>query len=205
MGTPPALTKDGYEEQFGINYLAHALLVKLLLPALRQSSLTAGDGRVILLTSLGYKIPVPGGIAFDTLKTRQEDLGMLPQWRRYGQSKLAMILFANALDKREPTITARAIHPGISFTGLVTTLPKFDYWFVKLTTLGQTISPEQASWNTLWAVSTDKSNLQTKNAGEIFIPVGVIDPPTKSARDEQLANKLWDWTDQALAPYYASG
>lgn len=55
MANPPALTKDGYELQFGVNYLAHALLVKLFLPLLLETAKRPGaDVRVVMLTSVAY-------------------------------------------------------------------------------------------------------------------------------------------------------
>ena len=47
MFTPPSVTNDGYEIQFGINHMSHALLIKLLLPLLLQSP----DPRIVLFTS----------------------------------------------------------------------------------------------------------------------------------------------------------
>ncbi|KAJ7030820.1 hypothetical protein C8F04DRAFT_1365378 [Mycena alexandri] len=38
MNVPPALTKDGYEVYFGLNHLAHALFIKLLLPTLLRTA-----------------------------------------------------------------------------------------------------------------------------------------------------------------------
>lgn len=54
MATGPALTEDGYENQVGINHVAHALLVKLLLPILHKTANKTGDIRILFLTSLGF-------------------------------------------------------------------------------------------------------------------------------------------------------
>lgn len=63
MALPPGLTKDGYELQFGTNPVGHALLVQLFLPVLGR----AEGGRVITLTSTGFKLAPSDGIQFDTL------------------------------------------------------------------------------------------------------------------------------------------
>ena len=54
MATEAALTKEGYENQFGINHVAHALLVKLLLPTILKTGEQTGDARILFLTSLGF-------------------------------------------------------------------------------------------------------------------------------------------------------
>lgn len=53
MASPPGLTKDGYEIQFGTNFLGHALLAKLLLPMLQRTATNDpyADVRVVTLSS----------------------------------------------------------------------------------------------------------------------------------------------------------
>lgn len=65
MAVPPALTKDGYEIQFGTNHLGHALIIKKLLPSLLR---TLG-ARIVNLTSLGFILHPKGGILFEKSKT----------------------------------------------------------------------------------------------------------------------------------------
>ncbi|KAL4974914.1 hypothetical protein BDW66DRAFT_152377 [Aspergillus desertorum] len=38
MATPPGLTRDGYEVQFGTNHLGHALLIRKLPPVLKSTA-----------------------------------------------------------------------------------------------------------------------------------------------------------------------
>ncbi|KAE8441068.1 hypothetical protein EG329_005897 [Mollisiaceae sp. DMI_Dod_QoI] len=73
MAIPPNTSKDGYEIQFAINHLAHALLIKLCLPALQKSAQEKGDARIVLVTSLAFKNPPIGGIVFKDLKSSMED------------------------------------------------------------------------------------------------------------------------------------
>jgi NAD(P)-dependent dehydrogenase (short-subunit alcohol dehydrogenase family) len=88
MAAPPGLTVDGYELQFGTNYLGHALFAKLLLPTMRETaSKPEADVRILMITSHGHTYAPKEGVLFDTLRTDGDSLG---PYGRYGQSKLAM-------------------------------------------------------------------------------------------------------------------
>ena len=76
MGGPPGLTKDGYEFQFGINFLSHALFSKLFTPLLQATAKVHGEARIVNLSSAGYAMhTIP--LIFNDLKTTQENIGML--------------------------------------------------------------------------------------------------------------------------------
>jgi NAD(P)-dependent dehydrogenase (short-subunit alcohol dehydrogenase family) len=112
MATSPQLTLDGYEYQFGINHVAHALLIKLLLPTLQATA----SSRIISLTSLAYMFTFPAGIDFSDAgitTTMDEGMGPMARWLRYGQSKLASVIYAAALARRYPEIICVAIDPGM--------------------------------------------------------------------------------------------
>jgi NAD(P)-dependent dehydrogenase (short-subunit alcohol dehydrogenase family) len=91
MAAPPGLRKDGYELQFGTNYIGHALLAKLVLSTLeKKAKLSDADVRIIMLSSHGHMYaPKPEGIRFDTVQTKADEIGA---YGRYGQSNLAIIL-----------------------------------------------------------------------------------------------------------------
>ena len=86
-------TTDGFEMQFGTNYLGHFALTARLLPLLRQASAP----RVVSLSSLAHRT---GMIDFSDL---QGERFYLP-WKAYGQSKLAMLLFALYAMYTKPTL-----------------------------------------------------------------------------------------------------
>jgi NAD(P)-dependent dehydrogenase (short-subunit alcohol dehydrogenase family) len=71
----PGTTADGFEVHFGINYLGHALLVRLLVPLLletaeRQLEAEAeADVRIVIVSSEGHVFASEGGVAFDVVKT----------------------------------------------------------------------------------------------------------------------------------------
>ncbi|WP_129139358.1 oxidoreductase [Modicisalibacter coralii] len=104
-------TRDGFERQLGVNYLGHFLLTSLLLPLL----LAAPAPRVVQLSSLAHR---GGRIDFDDLHGE----GRYDPWRAYRQSKLAMLLFSQALqrhsDARGWGLLSVAAHPGLSRTAL---------------------------------------------------------------------------------------
>lgn len=78
MCLPPGLTSDGYEIQFGTNFLGHALLIKELLPLLQR----AHETRVVMLSSLGFQLG--SGIDFQTIRTGQSGW-VAAKWLRYGR------------------------------------------------------------------------------------------------------------------------
>tara|TARA_R110002072_G_scaffold214404_2_gene371578 strand:- start:33596 stop:34516 length:921 start_codon:yes stop_codon:yes gene_type:complete len=116
MMPPLTTTKDGFESQFGVNYLAHFHLTNLLFPLLKITP----NARVVTLSSLAHKT---GKISFDNLNAEKG----YDKWSVYAQSKLACMIFAYELQRRLDSagINAMALsaHPGFSATNLGAFLP----------------------------------------------------------------------------------
>ncbi|KAM0708189.1 hypothetical protein Q7P35_004839 [Cladosporium inversicolor] len=203
MALPPGLTEDGYEVQFGTNHLGHAALLRLLLPVMEATAQQGNDVRVIWNTSLGYR--GASGIDFATLKTPQACLSpvyVMSDWFRYGQSKLANLLYAREIAARYPSITSVAIHPGVSETGLVTGLGAFNRWFVWATTLRIKVPIEECAWNQQWAAVAPKGEGEREVvSGTFYEPVGVKGGLTKAGGDDGLAKELWEWTQKELEAF----
>jgi len=113
MGSPTRrLTADGFEEQFGVNYLGHFALTLRLIPRL----LEAGQARVVSVSSLAHR---SGRIDFDDLQSERSYQPM----RAYAQSKLAMLIFARELQRRATErgwpLLSIAAHPGWAATQIV--------------------------------------------------------------------------------------
>ena len=196
MAVPAGLTEDGYEIQFGTNHLGHALLIKLLLPALMAVQ-PGTDIRIIILTSLGFRFHPKNGIVFKELRTPQE--GIFGSWIRYGQSKLANILYAAELARRYPDILSVSIHPGVVPTGLLGNLGLANRMLVYATNIGRMLKPAEGAYNQLWAATSDRSKIVN---GAFYEPVGVLSSKLDAtSRSEMLAAELWDWTEQALEGY----
>jgi NAD(P)-dependent dehydrogenase (short-subunit alcohol dehydrogenase family) len=193
----PGQTRDGYEIQFGTNHLGHALLTLKLLPLLQKAVSEKGDARIVSLTSFGYN--AASGISFDALKTKSgRDWTGMGRWIRYGESKLANILYAKELARRYPGITSVTVHPGVSATALVENMGFLDRLTTKALGIveGGVLSPEQGSLNQLWAATASKDIIMN---GALFDPVGVkVKRLSKAAKDERLAQILWEWTDKEL-------
>jgi NAD(P)-dependent dehydrogenase (short-subunit alcohol dehydrogenase family) len=105
-------TADGFELQFGTNHLSHFALTAQLLPALTQ-----GRGpRVVNLSSLAHRFGA--SIHFDDLNWQHG----YKAFAAYGQSKLAMLMFAIELQRRSDTqgwgLLSLAAHPGMAATDL---------------------------------------------------------------------------------------
>ena len=167
MGISAGTTQDGYENQFGINQLAHALFIKNLLPTLQRTADSHGDARIIFLASLAFRMPPTGGIVFLQLRSPQ-NITILGRWLRYGQSKLANVVYAAELAKRYPDIATLAIHPGIIWTDMVKGLGLFDRLFIWMATLGQLISSHEGAYNSVWAATAETKTIKS---GSFYEPV----------------------------------
>ncbi|EME45848.1 hypothetical protein DOTSEDRAFT_171502 [Dothistroma septosporum NZE10] len=203
MSKPPGVTKQGYELQFGTNHMGHALLVQLLTPLLQATAKESGDARIVWDTSLAYSLHPPGGTQFSSLKTPQNNLGRIfSPWVRYAQSKLANLLYAREYAKHHPEITSVSIHPGVSATGLVEGLSTFYKVFVYITSWWMMVPPETCAWNQQWAATAPlgKGGRQVESGG-YYEPVGFKGGLTRSAGDDGLAAKLWEWTEAELEKY----
>src|ERR1700736_768435 len=119
--TPPErdTTVDGFELQFGSNHLGHFALTAHLLPLLRA----ANGARVVSLSSLAAR--QSGKIHFDDPQFEKSYAAM----SAYGQSKLAVLMFARELDKRSRAagwgIVSNAAHPGLTKTNLQVSGPSY--------------------------------------------------------------------------------
>ncbi|KAL2801829.1 hypothetical protein BJX63DRAFT_441780 [Aspergillus granulosus] len=197
MAVPPGVTKDGYEIQFGTNYLGHAFLVHCLLPLLVETAqLPGSDVRVVLLSSVAHHYAPRNGIIFSDLKTSSRKIGTVA---RYGQSKLAIILYGQELAKRYPMLKVAIVHPGQVKTNLGNTASSSSFimhilW--KLTTVVIGVDPEIGVLNQLWAATAD-----IVQSGEYYEPIGVIDKGSKHTRQSELAVNLWNWTMQEFTTY----
>ena len=112
MALPELEQVNGIEKQFVVNHLGHFILTTRLLPQVEA----APEGRIVMVSSIGYKNAPKAGIEFDNLSW---DRGYKP-FTAYGQTKLANALFAFELARMYAgtSVSANAIHPGLVATNL---------------------------------------------------------------------------------------
>ncbi|SIN98059.1 NADP-dependent 3-hydroxy acid dehydrogenase YdfG [Parasphingorhabdus marina DSM 22363] len=187
MMPPYELTEDGFESQFGVNHLGTFALTALLLPKLQQRK----KARIVITSSLAHR---SGRIDFNDINAEKRYNAM----QRYAMSKLANILHAGELDRRlraqGSTVSAICCHPGVADTELARHLPFFAQAIMPLARLFLSTSAEGA-WSTL-AAAAGKGAVGGKYYGPANFG-GWTGPATEAsrsfrARDEELAEKLWD-------------
>lgn len=119
MAIPRRETADGFEMQLGTNHLGHFALTGLLLPLLEHTP----RSRIVNVASQAHR---SGKMSWNDLQGTRS----YSKWARYGQSKLANLLFTYELARR---LTAKGSHvqvsvghPGYSDTNLQFVGPQME-------------------------------------------------------------------------------
>ncbi len=203
--TPPTrqTTSDGFELQFGTNYLGHFALTARLLPLLLKGSAP----RVVNLSSLAHR---GGAIHFDDL---QWERAYRP-WASYGQSKLAMLMFAFELQRRSDAagwgLMSNAAHPGYARTELIANGPGTDRWLFKLTGFLRPFVSQTAAEGalpTLFAATAAEARGGAYYGPDWFYELKGAPRLAKvmpQARDEIASAKLWTVSESLTGARFPS-
>jgi NAD(P)-dependent dehydrogenase (short-subunit alcohol dehydrogenase family) len=183
MIPPPSKSEDGFELQFGVNFIGHFALTGHLFNLLESTT----GSRVVTLSSIAHRGAV---IDFDNFRLEKS----YNNWREYGQSKLADLIFALEFDKKLRNngynIMSLAAHPGFSKTDLQKYMDKNMLDSLELMTAKEGAQPTLAAC------------LQPEaKGGQYWGPDGPNEQKGKPALakidsvalDEKLNAKLWDW------------
>lgn len=182
-----AVSEDGFELTFQVNYLAPFLLTSLLLP--RLTSNPAG-ARVINTGSNAYK---GARLDLDDLDGGRRGRS---QRQAYGESKLATILFTSELARRTKGtgVTTAAFHPGLIVTDVGRDSPFFHHamnsWFGRLVFADPGAGAKPLLH--LATASPDSCN------GLYFSRLKQETPGNPQARDPEMARRLWDRTAELI-------
>jgi len=186
MALPKLNLQHGYELQFFTNHIGHFLLVTSLLDRL------ADDGRVVMVSSSAHHNTPKSGIQFDNLDGKR---GYSP-WANYGQSKLANVLFANALAKRfrGTAKTANSLHPGVIHTNLARSMNPIARVALSIgAPLVLKSTAEGAATQTYLAVHPAVAGV----SGKYFADCN--ESHTSShGRDDAMADKLWETSERIV-------
>ena len=112
------------------------------------------------------------------------------QWKQYGYSNRARILFAKELCARHPEITAVSVHPGVVKTEIGRNMPLF----MKCISMPFSCllkSPEQGAATSVHCATENMS----KNRGDYFVDSKVSDLKEEWVKPE-VQKKLWDVTEK---------
>lgn len=199
---PPSLSNSGYELQFGTNHMGHALFTQLLMPTLLRTKAAdpAADVRIVIVASEGHKFAPKGGIQFDNVKTEMPNNMSMG---RYGQSKLANILFGKELAALYPQVKTMSVHPGTIDTPILRSgAQNHPYLAALAKPLMKLIAdtPETGAKGQLWACVSDGVT-----SGGYYEPIGKVGTQTAAAKDGKLQKDLWDWTNRELTEHGAPG
>ncbi|CAM1509652.1 Fc.00g033910.m01.CDS01 [Cosmosporella sp. VM-42] len=200
--TAPALTEEGYESQFGINYLGHALLTQILMPKLLKTAGQGRDVRIMVTSSMAaYFDPPSTGLVLDQMKAASP---LASPYQRYAHSKLANILFARKLSQVYPAVQCISYNPGQVKTDLFKKATGINKWFMMF--IGMPfmwltgVSPEKGAENGLWVASS--KNVRN---GAYYEPVGMLEERKTNLTNQELMDELWEWTDKELTEHGVPG
>lgn len=187
MIPPASKTEDGYEIQWGVNFVGHFALTGHLYNLLEATQ----GSRVVTLSSNAHRGAV---IDFDNFRLEKE----YNNWREYGQSKLADLIFALEFEKRlrknDKQLISLASHPGYTETDLQKYMDKDMLASLTLMTAKDGAQP------TITACLSEDAK-----GGQYWGPDGYDEQRGKPglakihtvALNETLNAKLWDWAMKA--------
>jgi NAD(P)-dependent dehydrogenase (short-subunit alcohol dehydrogenase family) len=160
-----------------VNYIAPFLLTLALLPWLKKSS----DPRVVTVSSIAHQ---SGLIDFDNLNSERH----FDAYQAYANSKLADMLFAGELARRETWLSSNSLHPGVIDT--------------KLLHAGFSMTGASVVDGARTPVYLATSPAVRGVSGKYFDQCRAV-PASPLLADRQLGSALWRWTENAVRPYLA--
>ena len=180
------LTSDGIEQTWAVNHLAPFLLTTLLLDRLKASA----PARIITTTSDAHKGKL---IPFDDINAERSYKGR--GFTRYGESKLANILFTVELARRlqGTGVNAYCFHPGLVATGfnrnngaMMSTAMLLIAPFSK--------TPKKAARTLVWLA--DSPDVSKQSGG--YYENRAIAVTSKPAQDPVVARRLWELSERQV-------
>jgi len=193
FGAERQLTSDGHEQTFQLNYLAPALLTRLLLDRLIESEATVVNTSSVANRLFG-RLDLAGLDDLDGARSYSPT-------RAYGDAKLAQILFTKELARRYGArgLSAAAFHPGVISTNFSNS-PDGAMRLLYATPIGRRLlnTPAEGADTLFWLAESQPGIDWT--SGGYFVKRKPA-RANRRANDPALARALWERTDALLAPH----
>lgn len=181
-------TADGFETTFGVNHLGPFLLTMLLLDRVRESA----PARIVNVSSTAHQ-SARNGLDFDDLQSTKGYAGMAV----YGRSKLANIYFTTELARRlsGTGVTVNSLHPGTIRSGFGGDgdAGGFFGWGIKVARPFMA-GPAKGAETSVYLASAPEVEGVT---GQFFAKCRPK-TPSKAARDDAAAARLWELSEQMV-------
>jgi NAD(P)-dependent dehydrogenase (short-subunit alcohol dehydrogenase family) len=182
--TKRRLSADGFEMMWAVNHLAPFLLTTLLLDRLRADA----PARIITTSSVAHR---RAQIPFDDFEAARH-FGIM---RRYGETKLANILFTRELARRlqGTGVTANCFHPGF----VATNFARNNGGIAALTmTLLRPVarSSEKGAETLVWLADAPEV---AGISGGYFVDRRQ-QAPSPAAQDDAAARRLWEASERQV-------
>lgn len=160
----------------------------------------AADIRILLTSSIASRRLSPETLALKDMKTPAANLHAMA---RYGNSKLANVLFARKLAQVYPSLTVVSHHPGTVKTeiwGKATDL-KLIVALTSPIVWATGVSVDEGARSGLWTAFAGKEVVKN---GAYYEPVAKeVDVPAKFS--DKKADELWEWTNKELEGHGGKG
>ncbi|ADY25964.1 short-chain dehydrogenase/reductase SDR [Deinococcus proteolyticus MRP] len=178
---PRQETREGLEMTWALNVLSPFLLTRELLPTLRGSA----DPRVITVASDAHRMA-----RLDL--SDPEHKRNYRSWPAYNASKLANVLFARELARREPWLTAATLHPGVVRSGFNSNNAGLQAALWKVVDLFA-LTPEQGARTSVFLAGAP----ELPQSGGYWAQ-SRLTAPAPGALDDGLALDLWETCEDYL-------
>lgn len=172
VGGQRGVTEDGFEIHFGVNHLAHHLLVTSLADRIRD--------RVVVVSSNAHYDS--HGLDLNSVRRPTKSLTGFAEYR---DSKLANVLFGRELARRHD-FEVVVVHPGVTATDIWRRIP----WPIRPLFTRNMATPAEGADTPVWAVTT-----QGLRSGGYYAR-RTLRIPSERAMDDEAARELWERSEE---------
>ncbi|MEX2653647.1 MAG: SDR family NAD(P)-dependent oxidoreductase [Acidimicrobiia bacterium] len=177
VGGQRGVTQDGFEIHFGVNHLAHHLLVTGLADRIHD--------RVVVVSSNAHYDSVD--LDLDAIRRPTKSLTGIGEYRN---SKLANVLFGRELARRHD-FGVVIVHPGVTATAIWRRIP----WPIRPLITRSMATPEEGADTPVWAATT--RGLQSGG----YYARRTLRIPSEEAMDDEAAQELWERSEKWVAEH----